>query len=147
MVEKHVVGPRGRCTCLSCRQYNIRKLFFFLFFHENICCGYSLEAPQWGASNEYHNMFSRRNKRHEERRVWSYGSYLKGCSKSEAAIFVTDPALGDSISSNYILFDAAAARNPLTAVNLWTDVTTLACNTIRKGNTVQSQKLEHLGTI
>ena len=22
-----------------------------LFFHENICCGYSLEAPHWGASN------------------------------------------------------------------------------------------------
>ena len=26
---------------------------FFLFFHENICCGYSLEASHWGASNEY----------------------------------------------------------------------------------------------
>ena len=26
---------------------------FFLFLHENICCGYSLEAPQRGASNEY----------------------------------------------------------------------------------------------
>ena len=21
--------------------------------HKNICCGYSLEAPRWGASNEY----------------------------------------------------------------------------------------------
>ena len=27
--------------------------FFFLLLHENICCGYSLEAPQQGASNEY----------------------------------------------------------------------------------------------
>ena len=26
---------------------------FFLFFHENICCGYSLEGPQWGTSYEY----------------------------------------------------------------------------------------------
>ena len=26
---------------------------FFLFLHENICCGYSLEVPHWGASNEY----------------------------------------------------------------------------------------------
>ena len=26
---------------------------FFLFLHKNICCGYSLEAPRWGASNEY----------------------------------------------------------------------------------------------
>ena len=25
----------------------------FLISHENICCGYSLEAPQQGASNEY----------------------------------------------------------------------------------------------
>ena len=24
--------------------------------HENICCGYSLEAPQQGTSNEYHNI-------------------------------------------------------------------------------------------
>ena len=31
--------------------------YFFLFFHENICCGYSLEVPQWGVSNEYQNMF------------------------------------------------------------------------------------------
>ena len=21
----------------------------FLFFHKNLCCGYSLEMPQWGA--------------------------------------------------------------------------------------------------
>ena len=31
----------------------------FLFLHENICCGYSLEVPQWGTSNEYpQHMFS-----------------------------------------------------------------------------------------
>ena len=31
----------------------------FLFLHENIRCGYSLEVPQWGASNEYaQHMFS-----------------------------------------------------------------------------------------
>ena len=36
---------------------------FFLFHHENICCGYSLEAPQWGAYNEYPlHMFQWRNK-------------------------------------------------------------------------------------
>ena len=41
-----------------------KNLFvFFLFFHKNIYCGYSLEAPQWGASNEYPQyMFTRRNK-------------------------------------------------------------------------------------
>ena len=37
---------------------------FFLFLHENICCGYSLEAPQRGASNDYpQHMFSWRNKK------------------------------------------------------------------------------------
>ena len=36
----------------------------FLFLHENICCGYSLEAPHRGASNEYpQHMFSWRNKK------------------------------------------------------------------------------------
>ena len=29
-------------------------------------CGYSLEAPRWGASNEYHNMFSLRNKQNRD---------------------------------------------------------------------------------
>ena len=39
-------------------------LISFLFLHENIHCGYSLEAPRWGASNEYpQHMFSWRNKK------------------------------------------------------------------------------------
>ena len=33
--------------------FHRKVLIFFLFLHENICCGYSLEAPHWGASNEY----------------------------------------------------------------------------------------------
>ena len=40
------------------------KVIFFLFLHENTYCGYSLEAPQWGASNEYpQHVFSWRNKK------------------------------------------------------------------------------------
>ena len=40
-------------------------IIFFLFLHENICCGYSLEAPYQGASNEYlQHMFSWRDKKH-----------------------------------------------------------------------------------
>ena len=36
----------------------------FLFLNENICCGYSLEAPRRGASNEYpQHMYSLRNKK------------------------------------------------------------------------------------
>ena len=39
-------------------------LISFLFLHENICCGYLLEVPQRGASNEYpQHMFSWRNKK------------------------------------------------------------------------------------
>ena len=30
---------------------------FSPIFHKNICCGYSLEAPRRGASNEYHNLY------------------------------------------------------------------------------------------
>ena len=40
-------------------------LISFLFLNENICCGYSLEAPRRGATNEYpQHMFSSRNKKH-----------------------------------------------------------------------------------
>ena len=35
-----------------------------LFLDKNICCGYSLEVPQWGTSNEYpQHMFSSRDKK------------------------------------------------------------------------------------
>ena len=32
-------------------------VIFFLFFYETICCGYPLEVPLQGTSNEYHNIF------------------------------------------------------------------------------------------
>ena len=42
-----------------------KKLIFFLFLHENIHCGYSLEVPQLGTSNKYpQHMFSQRNKKY-----------------------------------------------------------------------------------
>ena len=41
-----------------------KVLIVFLFLHENVWCGYSLEAHWWGASNEYpQHMFSSRNKK------------------------------------------------------------------------------------
>ena len=44
--------------------FNKKVLIVFLFLHENICCGYSLEVPQRGTSNEYpQQMFSWRNKK------------------------------------------------------------------------------------
>ena len=33
--------------------FNQKVLIFFLFSHENIYCGYSLEVPHRGTSNEY----------------------------------------------------------------------------------------------
>ena len=32
-------------------------IYFFLFLHENICCGYSCEAPEQGTTNEYPQRF------------------------------------------------------------------------------------------
>ena len=50
------------------RKYND----IFSFFHKNICCGYSLEAPRGGASNEYtQHMFSWKN---QKKRVYYVGS-------------------------------------------------------------------------
>ena len=38
-------------------------MLFLLFLHKTIFCGYSLEVPGSGASNDYlHHMFSWRNK-------------------------------------------------------------------------------------
>ena len=44
--------------------FNQKVSIFFLFLNKNICCGYSLEAPYQGTSNEYlQNMFLLRNKK------------------------------------------------------------------------------------
>ena len=44
-----------RNNSISLDKSGIRSVFF-LFVHENICCGYSLKVPQRGTSNEYHNI-------------------------------------------------------------------------------------------
>ena len=44
--------------------FQSKSRLIFLFLHASICCGYSLEAPQQGASNEYPQLqFSLRNKK------------------------------------------------------------------------------------
>ena len=44
--------------------FNQKVAIFFLFLDKNICCGYSLEVPRWGTSNEYpQHMFLSRNKK------------------------------------------------------------------------------------
>ena len=48
---------------------------FFLFLYKNICCGYSLEAPRRGASNEYpQHMFLWRTGENYPRIIIKYSS-------------------------------------------------------------------------
>ena len=62
------------CLCiirifLSCKIENFQHFFFFFFFTfflnfaQNIDCGYTLEPPRRGGSNEYLFMFWSKNKK------------------------------------------------------------------------------------
>ena len=63
---------------------------FFLFFHENISCGYSIEAPRQGASNEYRqHMFSWRNKKDISIFRMKKVPYLLLCGKGVIVIWAT----------------------------------------------------------
>ena len=44
-------------------RYKVIHIIFFLFLNENICCGYLLEMPWQGTSNEFLHVFSWRNKK------------------------------------------------------------------------------------
>ena len=58
--------PVGIKMFLS-RRHSSRYGVNILFHHKNICCGYSLEAPHWGASNEYpQHMILLRNKKNRK---------------------------------------------------------------------------------
>ena len=61
----------------------------FLFLHKSIYCGYSLEAPRWGASNEYPQcMLSWRNKKvimSISRLTWSY-IYAMGALRRQISL-------------------------------------------------------------
>ena len=54
-----------------------KKTYFFLFLHENICRGYSLEAPWRGTSVEPHNICFRgeirKNSKWIPHFIWSCG--------------------------------------------------------------------------
>ena len=56
--------------------FQLKIIDIFLFLHKNICCGYSLEVPHWGTSNEYpQHMFLWRNKKNiflDNPLIWSY---------------------------------------------------------------------------
>ena len=78
-------------------------LISFLFLDENICCGYSLEVPRRGASNEYpQHIFSSRNKKNI---MWIpplIRSYVKTAKsgKSDEAVDVQDDL--NTVDSRYL---------------------------------------------
>ena len=54
--EKQTAEMRNGCQMSTENPgefFDKKVLIFFLFVHENIYCGYSLELPQWGNSNDY----------------------------------------------------------------------------------------------
>ena len=55
----------------GCKNDNFQMIFFFFFnFAQNIDCGYTLEPPQRGGSNEYpQSMFWSKNKKNMNTRV------------------------------------------------------------------------------
>ena len=66
-------------------------LIFILFLHKNIHCGYSLEAPHRGTSNEYNNIYFYG----EIRKILAEWPLLFG------AIAVTDQAMKNEIYGSY----------------------------------------------
>ena len=56
--SERFIAPLLISTAPNKRDFRIKKKkkTFFLFLAKNICCGYSLEAPRWGASNGHHSI-------------------------------------------------------------------------------------------
>ena len=52
-------------VCFNRRVFVMIQMIILLYLRESICCGYPLETPQRGISNEYlQHMVSWRNKKH-----------------------------------------------------------------------------------
>ena len=50
------------CLVVKIKIFSVQILIFFLFFAQNIDCGYMLEPPRQGGSNEYpQSMFWSKN--------------------------------------------------------------------------------------
>ena len=67
---------------------------FSLFLEENIRCGYSLEAPRRGASNEYpQRMFSSRNEKYICLIIWILflARDMNYCPRTSKLKFLTSP--------------------------------------------------------
>ena len=63
--QSDIISNRASDVTLVKTYFSFIIVFiFFLFLHGNICCGYSLEVPHRGTSNEYpQHMLPWRNKK------------------------------------------------------------------------------------
>ena len=57
---------------------NLGYILFFLFLLKNIDCGYSLELPRWGGSNEYPQSVLSRNKKKIRIFIWKHTVFFGG---------------------------------------------------------------------
>ena len=74
----------------------VSGLIIFLFLHKNICCGYSLEVPLRGTSNEYpQQMFLWRNKKNKGSDQPAWAALPANCI---IAFYVHCSSFGFSIS-------------------------------------------------
>ena len=63
-LRKHAYSNILKILALKNENFHIKKSDIFHISAQNIDCGYSLEPPQRGGSNEYpQSMFSSRNKK------------------------------------------------------------------------------------
>ena len=61
--------------------------YFFLFLYKNICCGYSLETPHRGVSNEYpQHMFLWRTGENYPRIITKYSSLTIPLGKKDHSV-------------------------------------------------------------
>ena len=106
------------CLSLKHRAWD-KALFFstkmyFLFLHEKIFCGYSLEVPCRGAFNEYQqHMFSWRNKKN----IYLVIPYLEPCVWWMSSLYVSIAIIGlqheETLSYTflYIVWTAQTAQD------------------------------------
>ena len=63
-LRKHACSNIWKITPPKNENFQIKKTDIFIISAQNIDCGYSLEPPRWGGSNEYPlSMFSSKNKK------------------------------------------------------------------------------------
>ena len=77
-----------QCMFIVCKAPDKKEyqVYIFLFLHEIVCCGYSLEAPWHGASYKYpQHIFSCRNKK-TTHTLWCNKTILSGAMSLESRL-------------------------------------------------------------